>query len=39
MRCLTAKQNPVLMRLAIRHYLDNDKNKGINQNETTQTQL
>lgn len=25
MRCTTAKQNPVLMRLAIRHYLDNDK--------------
>ncbi|GAB1660849.1 hypothetical protein [Mannheimia haemolytica] len=25
MRCITAKQNPVLMRLAIRHYLDNNK--------------
>ncbi|HHW7568799.1 TPA: hypothetical protein ACU21S_002151 [Mannheimia haemolytica] len=25
MRCLTAKQNTVLMRLAIRHYLNNDK--------------
>ncbi|HGO5822486.1 TPA: hypothetical protein ACK3JW_000125 [Mannheimia haemolytica] len=25
MRCTTAKQNPVLMRLAIRHYLNNDR--------------
>lgn len=25
MRCITAKQNPVLMRLAIKHYLENDK--------------
>ncbi|MEE3700300.1 hypothetical protein [Mannheimia haemolytica] len=25
MKCITAKQNPVLMRLAIRHYLDNNK--------------
>ncbi|WP_167325174.1 hypothetical protein [Mannheimia granulomatis] len=27
MKCITAKQNPVLMRLAIRHYLENDKGK------------
>ncbi|MDD0823111.1 hypothetical protein PTQ27_01305 [Mannheimia sp. AT1] len=25
MRCITAKKNPVLMRLAIKHYLENDK--------------
>ena len=25
MRCIIAKQNPVLMRLAIRHYLENNK--------------
>lgn len=25
MKCINAKQNPVLMRLAIRHYLENDK--------------
>lgn len=25
MRCTTAKQNPVLMRLAIRHYLETNK--------------
>lgn len=25
MNCTTAKQNPVLMRLAIRHYLNNDR--------------
>ncbi len=25
MRCITAKQNPVLMRLAVKHYLENDK--------------
>lgn len=25
MRCTTAKQNPVLMRVAIRHYLNNDR--------------
>ncbi|QHB17837.1 hypothetical protein [Mannheimia pernigra] len=27
MRCTTAKQNPVLMRLAIRHYLETNKGK------------
>ncbi|WP_236966816.1 hypothetical protein [Mannheimia varigena] len=25
MKCITAKQNPVLMRLAIRHYLETNK--------------